>query len=336
MMNMSEKVKKVDISHRTIIFSILFLIGLWFLYQIREILLALFISIILMGSLNPTIQKLEKIGIHRIISILIIYLLILAILCGSIAGLVPALVEQTDSLVRTLLELEGKLNFWGIPVINLGSELQELGGLPTQIIKAVVVFASNLVSLLTILIITFYLLLERRNLDKYLTFLFKSEGHQRANKLVDRLEERLGGWVRTQFFLMTVIGLLTYIGLKILGYKYALPLSIVAGLLEIIVYVGPLFSAVLIGLVGFITSPLLGILGTVWLIIVQQLQSNVLVPVTIKKSLGVNPLITILSLAIGFEIAGVKGAILSIPAYLTLEVFFLEFLPFKKEQEQGE
>lgn len=334
-MNMSEKVKKVDISHRTIIFSVLFLIGLWFLYQIRGILLAFFISIILMGALNPTIEKLEKIGIHRIISILIIYLLILAILAGSIAGLVPALVDQTDSLVKTLLELEGKFTLWGIPVINLGPELEGLSGLPTQIIKAVVVFASNLVSLLTILIITFYLLLERRNLDKYLSFLFKGEGHQRADKLVDRLEERLGGWVRTQFFLMTVVGLLTYIGLKILGYKYALFLSIIAGLLEIIVYVGPLFSAVLIGLIGFITSPMLGILGAAWLVIVQQLQSNILVPVTIEKSLGVNPLITILSLAVGFEIAGIKGAILSIPVYLTLEVILLEFLPFKIK-EQGE
>ncbi len=334
-MNTPKKIKKVDISHRTIIFAVLFLLGLWFLYQIREILLALFISIILMGSLNPTIKKLEKAGIHRIMSILIIYLFILAILGGSIAGIVPALVEQTDSLVKTLLELEGKLTFWGIPIINLGPELQGLGNLPARIIRAVVVFASNLVSLLTILIITFYLLLERKKLDKYLSFLFKAEGHQRADRLVDRLEERLGGWVRTQLFLMTVVGLLTYIGLRILGYKYALPLSIIAGLLEIIVYVGPLFSAVLIGIVGFITSPMLGILGTAWLVIVQQLQSNILVPVTIEKSLGVNPLVTILSLAVGFEVAGIKGAILSIPVYLTLEVIFFEFLPFKRKK-QGE
>ncbi len=308
------------------------MIGLWFLYEIREILLALFVSIILMGALNPTIERMEKFKIHRIAGILIIYLIIIGIFGASIAGLVPALVDQTDSLVNTLLELEGKLTVMGFTVIDLGSELQELGGLPTQIIKMILAFANNLVSVLTILFITFYLLLERKNLDKHLSFLFKNEKQEKAKRLIDRLEKRLGGWVRTQLFLMVVIGVLTYVGLRIIGYKYALPLSIIAGLLEIIVYVGPILSAILIGLAGLITSPLLGLLGAGWLVIVQQLQSNILVPVTIEKSLGVNPLVTILALAVGYEVAGIRGAILSIPIYLALEVIFLEFSPFKPKK----
>jgi predicted PurR-regulated permease PerM len=332
---MSDKqVKKVEISHRTIIFSVLFLIGLWFLYQIREILLALFISVILMGALNPTIKKLENLKIPRWVAILIIYLIILGFLGGALAGLVPALVSQTDSLVNTLLELEGKISLWGITTIDLGARLQELGGLPTQVARIVISFASNLFSVVSILILTFYLLMERQNLDDYLFFLFGTNGQDKAQKLIDRLEERLGGWVRTQFLLMTIIGTLTYVGLKILGYRYALPLAIIAGLLEMIVYVGPILSAILIGVVGLITSPLLAAFGAGWLVIVQQLENNILVPKIMEKSLGVNPLITIIALAVGFQIAGIRGAILSIPVYLTTEVVLTEFLQLKPNNKK--
>lgn len=327
-----QKIKKVEISHRTIIFSILFLIGLWFLYQIREILLALFISVILMGALNPTIKKLEKLKLPRWVAILIIYLIILGVFGGALAGLVPALIKQTDSLVNTLLELEGKISLWGLTTIDLGAKLQELGGLPTQIAKIVITFASNIVSVISILILTFYLLMERQKLDGYLHFLFGTNGKNKAEKLINRLEERLGGWVRAQFLLMTIIGLLTYIGLRILGYKFALPLAIIAGLLEVIVYVGPLLSAILIGVVGLITSPLLALFGAGWLVIVQQLENNILVPKIMEKSLGVNPLITIIALAIGFQIAGIRGAILSIPVYLTTEVVLIEVLQIKSKK----
>lgn len=327
---MSDKeIKKVEISHRTIIFSILFLLGLWFLYQIREILLALFISVILMGALNPTIKKLEKLKLPRWVAILIIYLVILGFLGGALAGLVPALVSQTDSLVNTLLELEGKISLWGITTIDLGARLQELGGLPTQIAKIVISFASNLVSVVSILILTFYLLMERQKLDEYLFFLFGTNNKDKAEKLIDRLEERLGGWVRAQFLLMTIVGLLTYIGLRILGYKFALSLAIIAGLLEMIVYVGPIMSAILIGVVGLLTSPLLALFGASWLVIVQQLENNILVPKIMERSLGVNPLVTIIALAIGFQIAGIRGAILSIPVYLTIEVVLTEFYSLK-------
>lgn len=331
----NKKIKKVEISHRTIIFSVIFLISLWFLYQIREILLALFISIILMGALNPTVEKLEKRKIPRWTAILIIYLIVFGILGGAFAGLIPALIKQTDSLVNSLLKLEGKLSIWGLTTIDIGAKLQELGGLPTQIAKVIIAFASNLVSVLSILILTFYLLMERQKLDDYLFFIFGTNGKNRAEKLIDRLEERLGGWVRTQFLLMTIIGVMTYIGLKILGYKFALPLAIIAGLLEMIVYVGPILSAILIGVVGLLTSPLMALFGAGWLVIVQQLENNILVPKIMEKSLGVNPLITILALAIGFEVAGIRGAVLSIPVYLTVEVLVTEFYSLKTRKKKN-
>jgi len=329
---MVEKMKKIEISHRTIIFTVLFLLSLRFLYEIRTILLALFISIIFMAALNPIVDKIERWGVPRWLGIIFLYLLILTIFIGPIAGIIPPLVEQTDSLVKAVMDLADQLTIFGLSSAKIQAQLQELGGLPSQIVKLSVSIVSNILSIIGVLIMTFYLLMERTNLEDFLLFLFGQDGKNRANSIVDKLERRLGGWVRTQFLLMTIVGTLSYIGFRILDINFALPLAIIAGLLEVLIYVGPVITAILAFLVGLIQSPLVGLMAFAWSEIVQQIENNILVPQMMKKALGVNPLITIIALSIGFKLAGIAGAILSLPIYLTIEVFFREFVPIKKKQ----
>ena len=94
--------KKIEISYRTIIFIAVFALGLWILFQIREVLLTLFVSLILMSSLNPSIERLEKLRIPRPLAIILFYLLVLAILFFSLVGIVPPLIEQTSSLIARI------------------------------------------------------------------------------------------------------------------------------------------------------------------------------------------------------------------------------------------
>src|SRR5574340_452383 len=91
--------KKIEISYRTIIFIAVFTLGLWILFQIREVLLALFVSLILMSSLNPSIERLERLRIPRALAVILFYLLVLAILSFSLVGIVPPLIDQTSSLI---------------------------------------------------------------------------------------------------------------------------------------------------------------------------------------------------------------------------------------------
>ncbi len=329
-----DEAKKIEISHRTIIFTVLFILSLRFLYEIRTILLALYIAIILMAALNPIVDRIEKWGLPRWAGILLLYLLIFVVFAGPIAGLIPPLVEQTDSLIQTVMDLADRLSAFGLSSTKIQAQLQELSGLPSQILKLSVSILSNIASVIGVLIMAFYLLMERANLEEFLLYLFGQNGKDRANSVIDKLERRLGGWVRTQFLLMTIIGVFSYIGFRILNLNFALPLAIIAGLLEILLYVGPVIAALLALIVGLLQSPLIGLMAFIWSEIVQQLESNFLVPMLIKKALGVNPLITIVALAIGFKLGGVAGAILSLPVYLTIEVFAKEFIPiFKKQGE---
>jgi len=320
------KIQKIEISHRTIIFTVIFLSSLWFLYQIRDILLALFISLILVGALNPSVTWLEKRRLPRWLAILLIYSLLLGLLVGGVAGVVPSLVDQTSRLIQVVIADLERFSFLGFFAINLRDQIQELGGLPTQIVKLALSVFSNIISIFAILMITFYLLLEHKNLDHHLFFLFGVEGRKRAEKVINQMERKLGGWVRAELLLMTIVGLLSYLGFRLLRLNFALPLALLAGVLEIVPNIGPTLAAVPAVLVGLLESPLMALSVAAWAFLVQQLENNLIVPKVMEKSVGVNPLITILALAIGFRLAGVIGTILAIPVYLAIEVLVSEFI----------
>jgi len=119
---------------------------------------------------------------------------------------------------------------------------------------------------------------------------------------------------------MFLVGVFTYIGLLLLGIEFALPLAILAGLLEIVPYVGPILAAVPAAIVGFGISPLMGAATIALAFLIQQLENYFLVPKIMQKSVGVSPLITLLALSIGFRLAGILGVVISVPVVITLQV----------------
>ena len=131
--------------------------------------------------------------------------------------------------------------------------------------------------------------------------------------LINRMQKKIGLWFRGQLLLCFTIFLLTYIGLSILGIKYALVLAILAGLTEFVPYLGPVIGAVPAVFLAFTQSPLLALFTLILYIVVQQVENNILVPKVMEKAVGINPIVSIAVLMIGFQLAGIVGAILSIP-----------------------
>ncbi len=313
------KTKRIEISYKTIIFTVLFLISLVLLWQIRSIILLLFISFIFMEALNPAVSRLEKIKIPRPLGILIIYILILATLSFTIAGIVPILVEQTAGLISSLPNMLQNVKIFGNNAIDLSSQFKILENIPTNIAKTAVEIVTNIISGFVIFFLTFYLLLEKKNFPKYSLSVFGETGKQKFLEIIDALESRLGHWVNAQFFLMTIIGICSYVAYLLLGLKYAVPLAILAGLLEAVPTIGPILTSIVASIVGFTISPLTGLLTIGAGIIIQQLENNIIVPKIMKETIGLNPLITILLIATGAQLAGITGALLAVPLYLIIE-----------------
>lgn len=319
--------RKIEISHKTILFTISVVLFLWLFAQIISVVVSLFIAILLTTALDPVVDKLTKFKVPRGLSILILYILLIGGLVWGLSSIVSPLVEQTTNLANRLPVWFDQLGDWlesigveGIDGSLVAQQFSQLGAIPANLVHFLIFIFSNLVSVIAILVITFYMLLERKNLSKYLLALFGGEGEARAKTFIDRLEMRLGGWVRGELLLMLIIGLITYIGLLLLKIPYALPLAILAGLLEILPNIGPIISAIPAILVGFTISPLMGLAVASLYFFLQQLENSLVAPKIMQKAAGVNPLVTIISLAVGFQVGGAMGAILAVPAVIVLQV----------------
>lgn len=312
--------KKVEISHRTIIFTVFFLIGLWFLYFIKDILIELFIALLLTAILEPMVNFLSKVKVPRGLSVLLSYIVFFGIFGGSFALIIPVLVDQTSGFVNDLPKYLSQFGGFSSEI------LVRLGGLPAELIKFSFSVVSNLVSVLTVMVFAFYMLLSRGQLDGQLENFFGEGRRKQIAEIITELELRLGGWARGQLTLMLIIGVTTFIGLTILGIPYALPLAILAGILEMIPYLGPVVAAVPSILIGFGISPVAGLGVLIMAFLIQQLENYVLVPKVMEKSVGVSPIITLIALAVGARLAGITGMIISIPLVITLQVVLKKYL----------
>jgi len=320
--------KKIDISQKTIIFAVALILGLWFLYQVRSILVLFFISFILMTAVNPLVKLAKKVKIPTIVVMLFIYFGIITLVSIVVASLVPALVQQTRDitlLLPTYLHnLEVIFNAQFDPNM-LGSYVSEV---PSNLLKVAASAFSNVMDILALFFISYYLVLDRPHLHKYFIRFFENhEAEAKAEALVFAVERQVGGWVRGELLLMLVIGVATYIGLILLGVPFALPLAVLAGLLELVPNLGPTIAAIPAILIGFTVSPIIGIGTLILSIVIQQLENNLIVPKIMESATGTNPLITMLVLLVGFTLGGIMGAILSMPIYLTGLTVYKTFSP---------
>ncbi|MFA4827191.1 MAG: AI-2E family transporter [Candidatus Shapirobacteria bacterium] len=326
------KPNRVEISFKTIVSALLLLMGAFVLWKVKDMIFLIFICFIFMEALSPTVSKLEKHKLPRPLAIIIIYLLILGIIYFAFAGIIPILIDQTTGLINTLPTTLKNASILGFPLsnVNWSSQLGFLQNLPSNLARLTISIASNLLSTFVVFVITYYLLLERKNLSDYGQRLLGNSAKVKIQAILDQLELRLGSWVNAEIFLMTLVGLMSYIGYLLIGIQFAVPLAIVAGLLEIVPNIGPVISTGMAVLIGFTISPITGLLAVLVGIIVHQSENNIIVPNVMKSTVGLHPLITIVLIASGAKLAGIAGAVLAVPVYLTAEVIIKVLFAPKK------
>jgi len=315
--------EKIEISHRTIIFTILFLVFLWFLYQVRQVVLLFYIAFVLMAALNPVVNKLDGLKFPRPVSIFLIYLLIAGLLSWLIASIAPVFISQTNLLIDNFPRLIDKLSFLNID-FNWGDYSSQLAMVPGNLLRILAATFSNILSIFSIGVVAFYLLLEREKLEDYLHILFKRDGEKRAKRIINKFEKKIGGWVRGEIFLMVLVGILSYLGLRFLDLDFALPLAVLAGFLELVPNIGPTVSMIPALIVGLASSPVMGLSVFILYFLIQQLENNFIVPKIMQKIVGLHPLVTLAVLMFGLKLAGALGMLLSVPVFLTLQIVVVE------------
>lgn len=311
--------RKVEISYKTIVFTALFVGFLWFLMTIRDIVVMVLISTVLTATLSPLVNRLQAWKLPRVVAIGLLYVILWLIIGFLIAGLVPTMIEQTSRLISKIPYAISQIEFLSSHQQEITKELLSvLSALPENVFRLTFGLFGNVINVLTTMVITFYFLLERKSLNKYIP--------DKWQKTVSKIEFSLGSWLRGELLLMTVVGVMTYVGLVLLGVDSALPLAVLAGTLEIIPSFGPMISAVPAVMVALTVNPIIAI-GTGALYWgVQLVENNLLVPRVMASALGVSPAIVLLGLMIGFRLNGPVGAILAVPIIVVIRVLLTDII----------
>ncbi len=319
--------QKIDISHKTVIFAAAFVLSLWVIFLIRDLLIILFVAVIFVSALSPVVKFFTRLKIPKVISIAITYIIIIAIAAGLIISVLPTLIEQSSRLVVTAPALLAQ--FFNITNIDKSVFSSEVTSFSKNIFSITISLFDNLLTMLFMLVLTFYMLLEKENLESRIALLFRHR-EERARRSIIKIEEKLGAWLQGQLILSVLIGVVSYIGLTILNIPYALPLALVAGVMEVIPVIGPIISALPAIFIALTITPVLAVIVAVMYLVIQQLENHLIVPQVMKRAVGLNPLIVILAIAIGSRLLGISGALLAVPLAVVFQILATEIIEGRK------
>ncbi len=342
-MEKEQTTTRITLTTASLVRILVVLVLVYFAWLIQDILAILFIALVLSSAIDPWIDWLQKKGIPRPLGISMIYILFLAVIAFVIYLIIPPIASQFSQLSQDLPSYLERFNGflsrfrdytsahgWLDSIkSSLGSSASNFQSAAGNIFTTIASFFGGLFSLVVTLVITFYMVVEERAIRKLIWSVTPNHRQEYVMDLVNRMRLKMGLWLRGQLILCLAIFALTYVGLLILGVKYALILALIAGLTEFIPYLGPILGAIPAVFLAFSQSPTLALFTIVLYFVIQQIENNFLVPKIMQKAVGLNPIVSIVVIMIGFSIGGVMGALLSIPV-ATAGTVIVEDLLHKK------
>lgn len=329
--------KQVVISIKTILFSFLMLLAGYILYRLGPIFAILLIAFLIVISVEPLIRYLMtkdfmNSPVSRGLAVVSTYLVILLIFIGILTIGIPPIVGQFKKMIFVLIDFLNGLNVNGAGIDKYLTEaVTQISDVSGGVLSATLSVFSSLATLVSLLIISIYLSLDWPNIKDRMFSLFPDNIQDEAKDTLIDIENNIGYWIKGQLVLMLIIGVISFIGLFILGVDYPLALGLIAGLLEVVPMLGPVLSAILASIIGFSISPVKGFGVIVLFTVIQQLENNLLVPKVMQKVSGFSPLVILLALLIGSEFFGVIGALIAVPVTMIGSIIIKKVLLGKKK-----
>lgn len=319
--------QSVSISTSTFVKAVLIGLGIWFLWFVRDIVGILIAALLLASLIDPFADWFAKRRIPRGLAVLIVYVLLISVTSVLLLLLIPVVAEQGTQLLSNLtgyyhgaVQSFGHVQQWSEQYgfsENLAGSIETfeawITGWTSSIFSTVTGVIAGLTTFIIILVLTFYMVVEEEKVRKSFRHLAPPEYQPYIFHLIKKIQNKMGDWLRAQLILSSLIGVMVFIGLSLLGVKYAILLALLAALFEIVPYVGPVAAVIPALVVGFGSSPALGFAVLVIYLVIQQLENHILVPKIMQKVTGLSPIVSIVALLIGIKVAGFLGALLSIP-----------------------
>ncbi len=335
----------MDVSYVSLFKILVFFLLVAVLYIIRDLLLILLFSFILASALDPAVSFFERsFKFPRVFGVAIIYVLVLfvIIMAGVLAS--KPIAEQAHDLSASLPQYYNsfvnqfdKLIYQGGFEENaqsIGKSIQSFSGSLNFFAGNAVSFAKHVLgggaSVFLIMVLTFYFVVEDQGMKRFIRHIAPLEYQPYLVRMLNRVQYKMGQWFRGQLILSGVIFLASAIALLVLGIKYWLILALIAGMLEVIPFIGPVIAMIVAILFTVAISPFKALLIFFIYLGIQQLENNLLVPQIMKKAVGLNPIIIITVLITGIKLGGIIGGVISIPIAASVNLFIQDIFEDKK------
>lgn len=327
-------------------------IGTFFSTLFAPVLIAGFLYYIL----NPIVGLLMKTKMKRIWAVAIVLLLLVAALVWILLSVIPSLVQQISSLASNTPNFIRQVETWLAEVaqwsvfkdvdinkyfeqldISYGTIIQQfLSGLSNSLGSIVGTIASATIVIITAPFILFYMLKDGEKLVPNIKRFFPEKRREQIVELLGQLNKTLANYISGQAIECLFVGTFTFLGYFAVGVDYAFLFGVIAGLTNLIPYLGPYLGLAPAFLVTVFNDPFKALLCCVVVLIVQQLDGNIIYPNVIGKSLKIHPLTIIIVLLVAGNIAGLLGIFLGVPFYAICKTIISYVVKIVKEDKQNE
>jgi predicted PurR-regulated permease PerM len=317
----------------------------------RHVLVWLVISLFLALAINPFVEWLQARGVRglrrRGVATTVAFLLVLLAVAAVGALFIPTLVDNVNKFVNALpgyvddlTKGKGRLGFLETKyhvvekirdqLHNGGAKrLLGLSGAAVSVTKGVI---NIVIGTVTIIFVTFFMLLEGPTWIERLYSLLPAESQPRWRAVGRDIYRQIGGYVTGNLVISLIAGILTTLVLLALGVPYAVALGLIVALLDLIPLAGATIAAIIIAAVAFLHTIVAGIVVVAFFVIYQQVENHVLQPVVYNRTVALSPLAILVSVLVGAEVAGVLGALAAIPVAGAIQVLIVDFLRARRER----
>ncbi len=319
-----------------------FIVSLYILWQIREVLLLIFAAVVLANALNVLVERFSRSGMKRAFAVLLSIFLLLAVLVGFFLVIVPPFADQFQELSELVPKGIQRLSIW-FEALQARISPQLMQYFPTidQLLQQVQPFVNRLLgggftffssslgvifNLLLVIVLTLMLLADPAPYRKSFIRLFPSFYRRRVDEILDKCQVALRGWLVGILFNMFVIASLSFVGLLFLRVPLALAQAALAGILTFIPNIGPALSVIPPIAIALLDTPWKALAVLILYILIQQVESNLLTPYVMAQQVSLLPAITLLAQVFFATFFGFLGLFLALPLTVVAQVWLKEVL----------
>jgi predicted PurR-regulated permease PerM len=333
----------IDISYRAIFKVLLVFFLLFLLFQVIDVLIIVFMSVVISSAIKPVVNYMTKVGLPRGISIFFVLFSFFAFIGTLLFFGITPFIAQISNFVNNFGHFLDTINQnYNLQIQydkdsitkyltqftpNIGSTF---GNASNQILLLGRGLLNGLLFTLALLVLTFYQLLEENKISNFIASLFHSNS-DKIKHIITQSENKLGAWFRGQLSLCTFIGVITFLGLSVLSFfnpilaEFALPLALIAGVLEIVPVLGPALALIPALFVGATINIQFMFAILIVYLVIQQIETNVVIPRVMNRAVGIDPVIVIIGIMVGNTLMGPLGSLLSVPVMAVLSVMYDEW-----------